>query len=114
MDVRFVAIKEEMDLNGKPSTQSQVIAMMFGMLAEIGRELISERTKEALVIARRSGRIGGRPTALNPQQQELAVKFYQEGKHSIHKICQMMGISKPTLYSYLKKANSTLKNPKHS
>ncbi|MCH8290298.1 recombinase family protein [Candidatus Poribacteria bacterium] len=110
-EIRFVAVKEGIDLNGKPSVQSEVIVTMFGMLAEIGRDLVSRRTKEALAIAKRKGRIGGRPEALNTPQQKLAVKLYQEDRHSIKEICQIMDISKTTLYSYLKKANSELKNP---
>lgn len=54
-EVRFVAVEEGIDLNGKPSTQSQVIAAMFGMLAEIGHRLVSRHTKEALAVAKRKG-----------------------------------------------------------
>jgi len=35
-------------------------------------------------------------------KQALAVKLYDEKKHTIKQICTMMGISKPTLYAYLK------------
>jgi predicted DNA binding protein len=44
----------------------------------------------------------------------LTVKLYKEEKHTIREICQMMGISKPTLYGYLKKANSKLRKAKNS
>ena len=108
--VRFVAIKEGMTLNGKPGIESQVIASVFGVLAEIGHQLVSKRTKEALAIAKRRGRIGGRRPALNRQQQQFAVRFYQEGEHTVSEICQMLGISKPTLYNYLKKADVSLRS----
>jgi len=34
-------------------------------------------------------------------QQQLAVKLYHDRQHTIAEICQMMNISKPTLYSYV-------------
>lgn len=108
-EVRFVAVEEGIDLNGKPSTQSQVIAAMFGMLAEIGHQLVSRHTQEALDVAKRRGRVGGRRPALSPQQQDLAMKCYQQAEHSVKEICQMLGISKTTLYSDIKKANVTLR-----
>ena len=55
-------------------------------------------------MARKNGRIGGRPPALNENQQRLALTLYQESKHSIQEICQMLDISKTTLYTYLNKA----------
>jgi DNA invertase Pin-like site-specific DNA recombinase len=85
------------------------MATMFGMLAEIGHQIVSRHTKEALALAKRRGRIGGRP-ALSPQQQDLAVKFYQQGEHAVWEICQMLGISKTTLYSYINKANVPLRS----
>lgn len=109
--IRFVAIKEGIELNKeKQDLQSQVMVRMFGLFAEIEHELISQRTKEALAVARAKGRLGGRPPALNPQQQELAVKLYKEGKLRVKEICQMMGISKPTLYNYLKKRTQSTRN----
>jgi len=71
--------------------------------------LISERTKAGLAAAKARGRLGGRPQVLNDKQQEVAVKLYQEGEHTIREICQIIGISKTTLYNYLKKANQSLK-----
>lgn len=108
--IRFVAIKENIDINNeKQDLRSQVMVETFGLFAEIEHQLVSQRTKEALAVAKAKGRLGGRPPALNPQQQELAIKLYKEGKLRVKEICQMMGISKPTLYSYLKKASSKLK-----
>lgn len=108
--IRFAAIKEAIFLNSYPSIESQAIAKVFGILAEIGRKLVSTHTKEALAIARRKGRVGGRREALNSQQQQFAVRFYQKGSHTVKEICQMLGISKPTLYRYINKANVPLRN----
>ncbi|HFF3664345.1 TPA: helix-turn-helix domain-containing protein [Legionella pneumophila] len=48
------------------------------------------------------GRKGGRPKKLSNDKSKLAIQLYQEKKHSIQQICQLLGVSKPTLYKYLK------------
>jgi len=77
---------------------------VFGALAEFERNVIRERTKAGLAAARARGRKGGRPPALDDQQREETVRLYREREHSVKEICQMMGISKPTLYSYVRKS----------
>jgi DNA invertase Pin-like site-specific DNA recombinase len=75
---------------------------IFGAIAEFERNLIAERTRNALNAARARGRMGGRPKTLNKDKRQLAIKLYSEKKHSVDKICEMMSISKPTLYKYIK------------
>jgi DNA invertase Pin-like site-specific DNA recombinase len=74
---------------------------LFGALAEFERNLIRERTQAGLSAARARGRQGGRPKRLDPKKRELALRLHQERQHSIAEICQIMGISKSTLYNYL-------------
>lgn len=89
------------------SSGGRLVFHLFGALAEFERNLIRERTQAGLSAARARGRKGGRPKALDPQKRTLAVKLYSEGQHPIDEICQMMGISKPTLYSYIAEAKIT-------
>ena len=60
------------------------------------------RTQAGLQAARARGRNGGRPKSLNSEKMALAIKLYDEKKHSVGQICRMMEISKPTLYKYIK------------
>ena len=89
------------------TSTGQLMFHLFGALAEFERNLINERSKAGLDAARSRGKLGGRPKALNSNQRQLAVKLYHDRQHSIGEICQMMSISKPTLYSYLKAAQNT-------
>lgn len=50
---------------------------------------------------RRPGRKGGRPNALDKRKQALLYQLYDERKYSVKQMCEMLGISKPTLYAYL-------------
>ena len=55
-----------------------------------------------LKAARARGRAGGRPKSLNDKQVEWTKRLYNKKKHSINDICKLVGISKTTLYAWLK------------
>ena len=57
--INIYAIKGNWQLDR--SIQSKIIAMAFSMAAEIERELISQRTREALAVKKRQGVKLGRP-----------------------------------------------------
>ena len=61
--IKFVAIKEGIRLNGNGQKDIQTTALVscFSMLAEIERQLVSERTKAGLQAARAKGKLLGRP-----------------------------------------------------
>ena len=58
-NIKVYAIKGNWRLDG--SIQSKIVAMAFSMAAEIERDLISQRTKEALAARKRMGMKLGRP-----------------------------------------------------
>ena len=57
--IEVFAVKNKWSLNG--SIESKIVAMVFSMAAEIERDLISQRTKEALKARKAMGVILGRP-----------------------------------------------------
>src|SRR3954462_7995610 len=59
--IRFVPIKEAISFEGKQDMQTKVMIALFGLFAEVERDLISERTKERLVAAGARGLFLGRP-----------------------------------------------------
>jgi DNA invertase Pin-like site-specific DNA recombinase len=87
------------------TSSGKLIFHVFGALAEFERNLIQERTSAGLAAARARGRQGGRPKALEPGKRKLAVDLYNKKEYPINEICKMMGISKPTLYEYVKEVN---------
>ena len=46
--IKFIAVKQGMVINGRSDIQTKVMVTMFGLFAEIERDLISERTKMGL------------------------------------------------------------------
>jgi DNA invertase Pin-like site-specific DNA recombinase len=87
------------------TSTGKLVFHLFGALAEFERNLIQERTMTGLSAARARGRLGGRPKTLNADKQQLAIQLYDAKKTSVKKICEMLEISKPTLYAYIR-ANS--------
>jgi DNA invertase Pin-like site-specific DNA recombinase len=57
--INLYAVKGNWQLDG--TIQSKIMAMAFAMAAEIERDLISQRTKEALAAQKRAGKKLGRP-----------------------------------------------------
>lgn len=60
--INIYAVKGDWQLNN--SIQSKIIAMAFSMAAEIERDLISKRTKEALQVKKAAGMTLGRPKGI--------------------------------------------------
>ena len=104
LDKRGVGLKSLKEAIDTTSSGGRLVFHMFGALAEFERDLIRERTRAGLTAARARGRLGGRPKRLTPEKRRLAVQLYRAREHSIAEICRLMGISKPTLYSYLAEA----------
>lgn len=92
--------------------QSKVLAFAFGLSAEIERNLISQRTKEALQLRKAQGKILGRRAGTKNKTQnsicqknhDFIVKQLDSGQ-SIPKIAERLKIAKGTLYRYLQNQN---------
>lgn len=91
--------------------QSKVLAFAFGLSAEIERNLISQRTKEALARKRAEGVILGRPKGrkTSPEKMKLYKKkvlikeLLNEGI-SQRKIASICKVDRNTLARYLKES----------
>jgi DNA invertase Pin-like site-specific DNA recombinase len=86
--------------------QSKVLAFAFGISAEIERNLISMRTKEALAVRRTSGVILGRPVGSKNKRKKLEGRdeeirnMLKSGMTKI-KIASKLRVSVPTLYDFI-------------
>ena len=77
--------------------QSKVLAFAFSLSAEIARNLISQRTKEALHRIRASGR------KLDGREQSIA-RLLNKGVPKTQ-VAKMMGVSVTTIYNFLERGN---------
>jgi DNA invertase Pin-like site-specific DNA recombinase len=98
--IGFRSVTENIDTT---TSGGKLVFHIFGALAEFERDIIRERTQAGLQAARHRGRTGGRPKSLSFNKAEMARKLYADKSNSIPDICRTLGISKPTLYRYIKR-----------
>lgn len=94
------------------SINSKVLCFAFGLVAEIERNLISMRTKEALALRKAEGKLLGRrhgdcPKTRILQQNEVKIREMMDNGTSDSKIYKTFNVSKSTFYKF----KSTLKCP---
>jgi DNA invertase Pin-like site-specific DNA recombinase len=103
--VTLIAIKEHLKLRETPDLQTKVMVTLFGLFAEIERDLIAERTKEGLAAARAKGKHIGRPkgalgtsklTGREADIQDLLSKTVSKAS-----IAKIMGVSRSTLHHFI-------------
>jgi len=103
--IEFISLTEQIDTT---TPGGKLIFHLMGALAEFERDLIRERTNAGLAAARARGRVGGRPRKLKTNGKvALARRMFADQSHSIPEMCAALGISRATLYRYVKKTSST-------
>jgi DNA invertase Pin-like site-specific DNA recombinase len=104
--VKFIAIKQNLIINGKHDLQSKVLTTIFSLLAEMERDLISCRTIEALKAKKAQGIVLGRPKgALGVSKLDDKKEQIQELlKHKVSKsaISRMLSVSRTSLIDFIK------------
>jgi DNA invertase Pin-like site-specific DNA recombinase len=104
--VRFIAIKEAIRFEGKQDMQTRVMVALFGLFAEVERDLISERTKEGLAAARAKGCLLGRPNGslgtskLDGKEEEI--RLLLEKRVSKASIAKIVGVSPINLRHFIR------------
>ena len=103
--IKFVAIKEGISLNGngKKDIQTTALVSCFSMLAEIERQLVSERTKAGLQAARAKGKLLGRPKGSTG-------KSILDGKEEFIKSELKYGVAKSAIARKLEVSRGSLVN----
>ena len=105
-DVAVHAVKGGWSLNG--SMESKIVLTMLAMMAEIERDLISERTKEGLRAVRAKGVKLGRPkgpgrSKLDASREEILALLNNGATKAF--VARRYGTSQPNLYNWLNKNN---------
>lgn len=101
--VAFRSLTEGMDTN---TPHGELLFHIFGALAQYERALTRERVQAGLAAARRRGRRGGRPTAIESEKLE-AVMTALDGGASKAAVCRAFGIARSTLVDTLARAGWT-------
>lgn len=108
---REVGLQSLNDPVDTTTAQGRLGFNVFAALAEFERDLLRERTQAGLQAARARGRLGGRPKGLPAGARSTACAaetLYREGKLGVREIALQLGISKSTLYAYLRHRKVTI------
>ena len=96
LKVRFTAIKENI--------QTKMMVTMFGLFAEIERDLISERTREGLQAAKSKGKNLGRPKGIGKSRldgKEAEIKILLDKNIPKSSIAKIMDVSRSNLLHFI-------------
>ncbi len=83
-----------------PTGEGKFFFTMMAAFGELERDMLQERTFAGLAAAREQGRIGGRPTVMNPDTLAAARARRANGETPTQ-IAKALGISRATVYRHL-------------
>ena len=95
--VAFRSLTEQMDTT---TPHGELLFLMFGALAQYERALTRERVMAGLAAAKRRGRQGGRPPAIDPETIEKIINAL-EGGASKAVVCRNFGVPRLTTIATL-------------
>src|SRR5215831_16474440 len=98
--VTVTFVKNSLIFTGKADPMAKLMLTMLGAVAEFERELLRERQREGIAIAKSKGVYKGRAKALNAEQARELVELASNGMPKAE-LARTYGISRQTLYAYL-------------
>ncbi|WP_439443347.1 recombinase family protein [Listeria aquatica] len=102
--IQFVSIENNIDTS---HSMGRFFFTIMSAFAEMEAELIRERVLAGLSAARENGKTLGRPIAAD--NLEKVTTLYVEEQMTVSAIAREMGLSRPTIYHYLRKQGIPLR-----
>jgi DNA invertase Pin-like site-specific DNA recombinase len=87
--------------DGDESPMANLMLSVLGAVAQFERDLIRERQREGIALAKRRGAYAGRKKALIPERVEELCARVGNGERKAA-LAREFGISRETLYQYLR------------
>lgn len=104
--VKIEFLKESLSFTGEDSPLANLLLSVMGAFAEFERALIRERQREGIALAKQRGAYKGRKKALSPEQVTGLRERLSEGV-SKAQLARDFGISRETLYQYLRASSAS-------
>lgn len=99
--IRVEFVKEGLTFTGEDSPVAHLMLSVMGAFAEFERSLLRERQREGIALAKRRGAYRGRKRTLSFEQISVVKQRIAAGEQKA-KIARELGISRETLYQYLR------------
>lgn len=94
-------VKEHLTFTGEDSPMANLMLSVMGAFAEFERALIRERQREGIALAKQRGAYRGRKKALSPERAAELRQRVAKGEQKA-KLAREFGVSRETLYQYLR------------
>jgi DNA invertase Pin-like site-specific DNA recombinase len=101
--VRIEFVKESLTFTGEDSPMANLMLSVMGAFAEFERALIRERQREGIALAKQRGAYRGRKKALSAAEIDDLRRRIDAGDKKAQ-VARDYGISRETLYQYLRTA----------
>ncbi|MCK2231563.1 helix-turn-helix domain-containing protein, partial [Escherichia coli] len=95
------AVKEHLSFTGEDSPMANLMLSVMGAFAEFERALIRERQREGIALAKQRGAYRGRKKSLSSERIAELRQRVEAGEQKT-KLAREFGISRETLYQYLR------------
>lgn len=105
-DITVEFVKEYLIFNGNDSPMAKLMLSIMGPFARFERELLKERQCEGIALARQRGVYRGRKKSLNHDVTQDIIRRIENGE-SKARLAKEYGISRETLYQYVKDTQLT-------
>lgn len=107
-DVKVYTVKERYELGN--NINSKILAFAFSLAAEIERNMISQRTKEALARKKAEGKKLGRPKGSLSENTKLTgkeeiIREFLKNRVSVCAIGRILKVNRMTVSSFIKTRN---------
>jgi DNA invertase Pin-like site-specific DNA recombinase len=99
--VKVQFVKENLIFTGDDTPLSTLLLSVMGAFAEFERSIIKERQMEGIVIAKAKGAYKGRKRSVSVDKISVIKQRIESGERKTQ-IAKDMGISRETLYQYLR------------
>jgi DNA invertase Pin-like site-specific DNA recombinase len=99
--------KENLTFTGNDSSMSHLMLTVLGAVAQFERDLIRERQREGIALAKARGVYRGRNKKLSPERASELVQRAAVLGQCKATLAREFGISRETLYQYLQAAKAT-------
>ena len=106
--IRIEFVKEHLTFTGEDSPIAKLMLSIMGAFAEFEQALIKERQREGIAQAKKRGAFKGRRKSLSPAE---VAELYKQIAAGVSKaqVARELGISRQTLYQYLRGVEGTPK-----
>lgn len=104
--VTVAFVKNHLTFSGKADPMAKLMMTMLAAFGEFERDLIRERQREGIAIAKAKGVYKGRKKALTIEQMTELVECARSGLPKAD-VARSYGISRETLYQYLRASSGT-------